>query len=83
MTTTDHGCHHSNPRWEQFGHAAERFAKRVAEDAKLFAERVEESVGDFARDMRREWSAPCSTASTSSCPACSSRSRRASGRRWC
>ena len=55
MTTTDHGCHHSNPRWEQFGHAAERFAKRVAEDAKLFAERVEESVGDFARDMRREW----------------------------
>jgi hypothetical protein len=55
MTTTEHGCHHSHPRWEHFGHAAERFAKRVAEDAKLFAERVEEHVGDFARDMRREW----------------------------
>ena len=55
MTTSEHGCHHSHPRWEHFGHAAERFAKRVAEDAKLFAERVEEHVGDFARDMRREW----------------------------
>ena len=55
MTTTEHGCHHSHPRWEHFGHAAERFAKRVAEDAKLFAERVEEHVGDFARDMRSEW----------------------------
>jgi hypothetical protein len=54
MNTSEHGCHHS-PRWEHFGHAAERFARRVAEDAKLFAERVEEHVGDFARDMRREW----------------------------
>jgi len=54
MNTSEHGCHHS-PRWEHLGHAAERFARRVAEDAKLFAERVEEHVGDFARDMRREW----------------------------
>jgi hypothetical protein len=59
--TTEHGCHDSHPRWEHFGHAAERFAKRVAEDAKLFAERVEEHVGDFARDMRREWRGTAST----------------------
>jgi hypothetical protein len=55
MTTSEHDCHHSHARWEQFGHAAERFARRVADDARLFAERVEEHVGTFARDMRREW----------------------------
>lgn len=53
MTTTEHGCHHQP--WEHFGRAAEKFARRVADDAKLFAERVEEHVGDLARDVRREW----------------------------
>jgi hypothetical protein len=51
--STEHGCHHQS--WEHFGRAAERFARRVADDAKLFAERVEEHVGDLARDVRREW----------------------------
>ncbi len=55
MTTTDHGCHRPPNGWEHLGRAAERFARRVADDARLFAERVEESVGDFARDVRREW----------------------------
>jgi len=53
MTTSEHGCHHQP--WEHLGRAAERFARRVADDAKLFAERVEEHVGDLARDVRREW----------------------------
>ena len=56
MTTTDeHGCHGSHADWERVGRAAERFARRVADDAKLFAERVEEHVTDFARNLRREW----------------------------
>ena len=55
MTTSEHDCHGSGHGWEHFGQAAERFARRVADDAKLFAERVEEHVGTFARDMRREW----------------------------
>ena len=54
MTTPEHGCHHQQP-WEHFGRAAEKFARRVSDDAKLFAERVEEHVGDLARDVRREW----------------------------
>ena len=54
MTTSEHGCHHQQP-WEDFGRAAEKFARRVSDDAKLFAERVEEHVGDLARDVRREW----------------------------
>jgi hypothetical protein len=58
MTTTDeHGCHGSHADWERVGRAAERFARRVADDAKLFAERVEEHVGDFARNLRQEWRA--------------------------
>jgi hypothetical protein len=57
MTTTDHGCHRPPTGWEHLGRAAERFARRVADDARLFAERVEESVGDFARDVRRDWNA--------------------------
>ena len=57
MTTTDehHGCHGSHADWERVGRAAERFARRVADDAKLFAERVEEHVTDFARNLRQEW----------------------------
>ena len=58
MTTTDeHRCHGSHADWEGVGRAAERFARRVADDAKLFAERVEEHVSDFARNLRREWHA--------------------------
>jgi len=58
MTTTDeHGCHGSHADWERVGRAAERFARRVADDAKLFAERVEEHVTDFARNLRQEWRA--------------------------
>jgi len=57
MTTTDEhdGCHGSHADWERVGRAAERFARRVADDAKLFAERVEEHVSDFARNLRQEW----------------------------
>jgi len=56
MTTTDeHGCHGHHADWERVGRAAERFARRVADDAKLFAERVEEHVTDFARNLRQEW----------------------------
>jgi hypothetical protein len=58
MTTTDqHGCHGPHADWEQVGRTAERFARRVADDAKHFAERVEEHVVCFARDLRREWGA--------------------------
>jgi hypothetical protein len=59
MTTTDehHGCHGSHADWDRVGRAAERFARRVADDAKLFAERVEEHVSDFARNLRQEWRA--------------------------
>src|SRR5262245_16694921 len=63
MTTTDqHGCHRPHADWEQVGRAAERFARRVADDAKHFAEKVEEHVIDFARDLRREWRASSSGA---------------------
>jgi hypothetical protein len=55
MTTTDeHACHGSHTDWEHVGRAAERFARRVADDAKHFAERIEEHVVDFARELRRE-----------------------------
>ncbi len=58
MTTTDeHGCRGSHADWEKVGLAAERFARRVADDAKFFAERVEEHVTDFARNLRQEWRA--------------------------
>jgi len=64
MTSTDHGCHRPPTGWEHLGRAAERFARRVADDARLFAERVEESVGDFARDVRRDWNASRDTDSS-------------------
>ena len=49
MTTTERGG------WEHFGRAAEHLARRVAHDARRFAARVEEHVGEFARDVRHEW----------------------------
>ena len=64
MTTTEHGSHRPPTGWEHLGRAAERFARRVADDARLFAERVEESVGDFARDVRRDWRAAGETDSS-------------------
>ena len=57
MTTTDDHCHHPPIDWANIGRAAERFARRVADDARHFAERVEQSAGDFARDVRRDWTA--------------------------
>ena len=41
--------------WQVLGRAAEHFARRVARDARRFAARMEEHVGEFAGDMRREW----------------------------
>jgi hypothetical protein len=41
-------------RWDHVGHAAERFARRVARDASKFAERVQEHAGDLAEDLVRE-----------------------------
>ena len=41
--------------WEVLGRAAERFARRVADDARFFADRVEEHVSELARNVRREW----------------------------
>ncbi|HZR81474.1 MAG TPA: hypothetical protein VFD92_10300 [Candidatus Binatia bacterium] len=38
--------------WEQVGRAAEHFARRVARDAREFASRIEDHVGDFVRQMR-------------------------------
>jgi hypothetical protein len=56
MTTTEHGCHHQP--WEHFGRAAERFARRVADDARFFADRIEEHAGELAHAIRREWNEP-------------------------
>jgi len=53
MTTT-----HDSARgggWDQLGRAAEDFARRVADDARRFATRVEEHVEELAHDVRREW----------------------------
>ena len=41
--------------WQHIGRAAEDFARRVARDARRFAERVEAHVGEFAHDVRHEW----------------------------
>ena len=41
--------------WERVGRAAEHFARRMARDARTFAERIEEHAGEFAREARREW----------------------------
>lgn len=53
MTTTHSGRHDGG--WEHFGRAAEHFAHRVARDARVFASRIEEHVGELAHDVRREW----------------------------
>jgi hypothetical protein len=55
MTETDERWRELRESWESFGHAAEEFGRRVAKDARRFAERVEEHMGDFARDLEREW----------------------------
>ena len=47
--TTDHGS------WDDFGRAAEQLARRVARDARRFAARLEDDVGEFAHDVRRRW----------------------------
>ena len=38
--------------WENLGRAAEHFARRVARDARTFAARMEEHVGELVRDFR-------------------------------
>jgi hypothetical protein len=48
MTTSERG-------WENIGRAAEHFARRVAHDARRFAERIEAHVGEFAHDVRHQW----------------------------
>jgi len=49
MSTAEHGS------WDDFSRAAEQFARRVARDARRFATRLEEDVGEFAHDVRRHW----------------------------
>jgi len=49
-----HGFCWQAGRWDDVGHAAERFARRVARDASKFAERVQEHAGDLAHDIARE-----------------------------
>ncbi len=57
MTTTTTGSYEegTDGGGEPLGRAAERLARRIARDARHFAERVEEHVGEFASDVRREW----------------------------
>jgi hypothetical protein len=54
--TTQHTDDRRDDPWERVGRAAETFARRLARDARIFMERVEEHAGDFARDVRGEWS---------------------------
>ena len=42
--------------WEHLARVGEKFARRVAKDARKFAERVEVHVGALTEDLRREWS---------------------------
>ncbi|HYR96754.1 MAG TPA: hypothetical protein VEM57_08445 [Candidatus Binatus sp.] len=55
MTHTDDRRQDARGSWEHLGRAAEHLARRVARDARQFAARVEEHVGEFAGDVRREW----------------------------
>ena len=54
MNTTGDQCGRGGG-WEDLGRAAERFARRVAEDARRFAARVDDHMGELAHDLRREW----------------------------
>lgn len=53
--TTERTDDRRGDAWESVGRAAEHFARRMARDARTFAERIEEHAGEFARDVRREW----------------------------
>ena len=55
MTTAEEKPHTSDMDWEQLGRAAEEFARRVARDARKFAERIEEHASEFAHDVARDW----------------------------
>jgi hypothetical protein len=55
MTQTDERWQDLRGSWEHFGRAAEHLARRVARDARRFATRLEEHVGEFASDVGREW----------------------------
>src|SRR5207248_5753751 len=43
--------------WSHLAQAGEQFARRVAKDARKFAERVEGHVEELTADLRREWGA--------------------------
>jgi len=43
--------------WAHLAQAGEQFARRVAKDARKFAERVEVHVEELTEDLRREWGA--------------------------
>lgn len=47
-----HGAFRS---WDRVGRAAERFARKVADEAGRFAERVEEHVSELANGVRESW----------------------------
>jgi len=55
MMHTDDRWQELREDWQVLGRAAEHFARRVARDARRFASRMEEHVGEFAGDMRRQW----------------------------
>ena len=54
MTTTESNRHETYSR-EHLGHAAERFARRVARDAGNFAARLEAHASELAGEMSRDW----------------------------
>jgi hypothetical protein len=56
MSTTSRAERSFGEGWERLGRAAEHFARRIARDARKFAEHVEEHTGELARDVAREWS---------------------------
>lgn len=43
--------------WSHLAQVGEQFARRVAKDARKFAERVEVHVEELSADLRREWGA--------------------------
>jgi len=55
MTTREHEREEASGGWAHIGRAAEEFARRVASDARRFAERIEEHAGEFAHDVARDW----------------------------